>query len=310
MPSRAWIAAAKIARPQVGLITRQQLIDCGVSAGAIANAVRGGRLSRIHRSVYALGPPPSDRRSPLVAAVLATGPGAVISHRTAGEHQGLTRAAGNLITVTAPSDGGRDRSGIRVHRRRLQPVELTVFDGVPCTAPARTILDLCEISVQLGERAVRSAGAKGLLDVAELNQILEINHGRRGTARMRMLIDDRRPIPVFTRSELERLIYELCERSRLPLPDMNVDVWAGEAVYECDCVWPRERLIVECDSRWHDNPVSATQDARRDEALTLVGWRIHRIRWAQLIASPGRVAAAISRLIADQRRLHAAVPRP
>jgi len=138
--------------------------------------------------------------------------------------------------------------------------------------------------------------------------ILELNRGHRGVARLRMLIDGCRPLPVFVRSDTERQIYELCERAGLPLPDMNVDVWAGGTIYECDCVWPAERLIVECDSRWHDNPIAARTDAERDQALTLAGWRIQRIRAAQL-KPPGRFFATLERLLADQRRLIGARPR-
>lgn len=303
------MAAAGIAGAQLGLITREQLLGCGLSDGSISNAVRGRRLSRIHRGVYSLGPPPTDRRSALVAATLAAGAGAAVSHRTAGSHQGLIGASGGPITVTAPSDGGRGRGGIRIHRRHLQPVELTVFDGVPCTTPARTILDLCEISTALGERAVRGAGATGLLDLAALRIVLEINHGCRGTGRLRMLLDDHRPIPAFTRSEFERLIYRLSDHHGLALPDMNVDVWAAGVLYECDCVWPIERLIVECDSRWHDNPIASRADAERDQALVLAGWRVHRIRWAQVVNEPARLAAMIHRLLRDQRRLHAVPDR-
>jgi hypothetical protein len=217
----------------------------------------------------------------------------------------MIRSAGGLITVTVPCDGGRDRGGIRVHRRRLRAVELTVFHGVRCTDPARTILDLCEISAALGEQAIRGAGAAGLLDIAALRTVLEINRGGRGTGRLRRLLDDHRPVPAFTRSEFERLVHRLCNLHGLALPDMNVDIWAGGAVHECDCVWPAERLIVECDSRWHDNPISARADAERDQALVLAGWRVHRIRWAQLVSGPARLAATIAHLLRDQRRLRA-----
>jgi very-short-patch-repair endonuclease len=309
MSARRWQAAEGIALDQLGLITHRQLLGCGFASSSVHVAVGSRRLTKVHRGVFSLGPISSDPRVRLLAAVLAAGPGAAASHLSAASHQGLVTPGSGPITVTTPTMGGRSRPGIRIHRRRLQAVELTTFDAVPCTTTARTILDLCEISAQLGERAVRSAGAKGLLRVAELQQVLEINRGRRGTARMRMLLDDRRPVPAFARSELERLTYELCERSRLPMPDVNVDVWAGGAIYECDCVWPSERLIIECDSRWHDNPVTARRDARRDEALTLAGWRVHRIRWAQFTASPGRVAATIDRLLTDQRRVLAATTR-
>lgn len=301
--SSPWIRAADVAAGQFGLMTAAGLRECGVSAGSIANALRGGRLVRIHRGVFSLGPMSTDPRAGPFAAVLASGDDAALSDRAAASHQRLLPVWRGPIDVTTATEGGRARPGIRIHRRSLQPIELVVFDAIPCTTPSRTILDVCGISAALGERAIKQAGARGLLDLAELHRLIDVNRGCRGVARLRMLIDGYRPVPVFTRSEFERLVYELCEGTGLPLPDMNVEVWAAGTLYECDCVWPAERLIVECDSRWHDNPIAARADAERDQALTLAGWRVHRIRWAQLQESPARVAATIGRLLADQRLL-------
>ncbi|MEZ5075783.1 MAG: type IV toxin-antitoxin system AbiEi family antitoxin domain-containing protein [Solirubrobacterales bacterium] len=304
-----WREALEIAAPQLGLITRDQLRTRAISDNSILNAVRSGRLSRIHNGVYAFGPLTDDPRLALLAAVLAAGAGAALSHRSAGGHLRLIPWWPGPVAVTVPADGGRSRPGIRVHRRRLQAIEVVTFDAIRCTSPSRTILDLCAMSADLGERAMINAGARGMLDIGALQRILEINHGCRGAGRLRVLLEGRDPVPAFTRSRFERLVFRLCERAGLPLPDMNVEVWAGGAIYECDCVWPAERLIVECDSRWHDNPITARKDAQRDEALTLAGWRVHRIRWAQLVRSPERLAATIGRLLVDQRRLQAATRR-
>ena len=84
---------------------------------------------------------------------------------------------------------------------------------------------------------------------------------------------------------------------------MNVEIDAPGGPYEVDCVWPRHRLIIECDSRWHDNPATRRRDAIREQALTLAGWRIYRLRWIQIVGEPGHAARTVRHLLAEQERL-------
>ena len=184
-----WKAATRLAGSQHGMITHDQLIGCGLTLGSITLGVRNGRLTRIHQGAYAVGPPSTDPRARLLAAVLAAGGGAVLCDMSAAGHQRLIAPAPDRVSIAVPTPGGRARPGLEIHRRRLHPSEVMVFDAVPCTTPSRTILDLCARSAALGERAVRNAGARGLLDVAALRALLTINHGRRGTARLRLLLD-------------------------------------------------------------------------------------------------------------------------
>jgi len=158
---RRWQRAEAVACDQLGLITSGQLQRCGFATSSIHGAVGSRRLTKVHRGVFALGPMPTDPRARLLGAVLAAGDGAAASHRSAASHQRLIPAWHGPPTVTVPTAGGRARPGLRIHRRELRPVEVARFDSVPCTTPSRTILDLCELSPALGERAIKQAGLAG-----------------------------------------------------------------------------------------------------------------------------------------------------
>lgn len=285
------------------MVSAEQLAGCGFSGDAIRLAATRGQLTRIHQGVFSIGHPPIGRTAWLFGATLAGGDGALLSHRFAGAHLSLISFRSAPVEITVPTAGGRSRPGISFHRRTLGPEEGGRFRGVPCTSPSRTILDLGGIGTALAERAIREAGGLGLLDVAEILRLIDRYPGRAGNARVRTLIEGRVPIPAMTKSELERRLYELCRSLGILLPDMNVPIYAGSQVIECDAVWPAERLIVECDSRWHDNPVTARRDAERDEALMLAGWRVLRLRWGRIVLAPHRTARRIEALLAQQRRL-------
>ena len=117
-----------------------------------------------------------------------------------------------------PTRSGRRRADIRVHRAPLGPGESARFGGVPCTSPARTILDLAATRPWDLERSIREAGGQGMLDIAEILGLLDRYPGRRGCRRLRELIGERRSIPEFTRSELEIRTYELCRDAAYRVP--------------------------------------------------------------------------------------------
>lgn len=299
-----WQRIFELAGAQFGVVSSEQLLGCGVSSSATARALRRGHLRRVHRGVFAVGHLASDPRGQLLAAALAGGEGACVSDRSAAAHLGMLKPPRGPISVTVSRAGSRKRPGLRFHCRRLDRTEVGWFDGVPCTSPSRTILDLAARDADLAARAIREAGPLGLLDLEDLSALVERRRGIRGVARLRVLLDGERPLPVFTRSELERRIYRLCEAERLPLPDMNVQIEAGGRLLEVDCAWPDLRLVIECDSAWHDNPVSAREDAIRDQDLTLAGWRVERVRWGQVVNAPARCAAQIRHLLDAQSQLH------
>ena len=291
-----------MAARQYGVVSFAQLAAGGLDRHDASRAVAAGHLIGIHQGVFAVGHPVADRRGMMLAACLACGPRAATSHRFAGELFGFVGAGGRKVDVTVPTRAGLRRATVTIHRAQLEGWERGVCDRVPCTTPARTLVDIAATIPEVLPRCIKEAGGLGMLDVAAIDAVLRRYPGRRGSRRIRELIDGA-ALPELTRSKLERYMYRLCRAARLPLPRMNLSVAAGDRTYELDCAWPAERLNIECDSRWHDNPVSATSDAERDQALTLAGWRVHRLRWAQIVGSPERAAATIRHLLTQQRRL-------
>lgn len=298
-----WIRAARKARRQFGTISLAQLLDCGFSQSAVSRAVRAGHLIPLHRGVYALAYQPTDQRASLVAGTLAGGDGSVVSRRTAARYLRFVRWAPGAISITAPTQR-RHQPGLVFHAQVLHPRETFTHRGVPCSTPARTFFDLATEDIRVAEQAIQGASGIGMLDADDALELIERHPGERGVARLRRIFLGHERVPLFTRSELERRMHRLCSGGALDEPDMNVLVYGADGQpYECDAVWPAARLIVECDSAWHDNPISAREDAERDEQLTLAGWRVFRMRWSQIALQPARTAATIRHLLAEQQRL-------
>ena len=124
------------------MITRLQLLNAGVSVNTIDRWIKAGRLIRVHRGVYAVGHVPPSPQARAMAAVLACGPGAVLSHRSAGALWGLIRHRAP-VDVTAPAN--RAHRGIALHRSQLAETDITRHYGIPITSPARTLADLAHI---------------------------------------------------------------------------------------------------------------------------------------------------------------------
>jgi predicted transcriptional regulator of viral defense system len=108
---------ARIAARQYGVVTHRQLLAAGLGRSAISKRAGRGRLHRLHRGVYAVGHVAFDIERHWMAAVLACGDGAVLSHGSAAAHWGLLRPFDGPVEVSVPSnDGYRQRPGIRLHR--------------------------------------------------------------------------------------------------------------------------------------------------------------------------------------------------
>src|SRR3954464_7997906 len=153
-------AIAQLATRQYGVISRNQLRALGLTDGGIAARIRRGTLHRRHQGVYAVGHTVVVERGRWMAAVLACGDNAGLSHAAAGALRGLRESDGSVVDVTVPGSGGRRRKQrIRVHRARSLDGQTTVKDRIPVTTPGRTILDL---AARLDRR-----GIERLLDRAE-----------------------------------------------------------------------------------------------------------------------------------------------
>jgi very-short-patch-repair endonuclease len=264
---------AELARRQWGVVSRAQLAEAGLRERGVADWVRAGRIQRLHRGVYAFGHDRLRIEGRWLAAVMACGPGAVLSHRDAAQLWELRRSNSALIDVTVPSRAGRiRRRGIRVHRSgRLAPEEVTVRSGIPVTTVARTLLDLADVLPrQALRRAITEAEYTGRFDLTTLNAVVESNPGRR-TRRLREAVEGRRH---RTRSPLVDRFLTFLERHGVEEPRSGV--WIGG--YEADFVWTRAGLVVELDGvAAHGTRQAVRSDRRRDRVLWRAGFRTMRL---------------------------------
>jgi hypothetical protein len=289
-------AVAELAVAQHGVIAHRQLVALGLKPGAIKHRSALGRLHRVHVGVYAVGHRKLGANGHRMAAVLACGSGALLSHRAAAALWGLRASARPRIDVTV-GRAGRGHPGIDIHRvRALHPDDCTVHDGIPVTTVARTLLDLAEVvRTTEVERAFDEAERLRLLDMRALAAVCERAAGRHGLRVLRPLLEDARPSVAETRSPLERVFLPFCRDHGLPLPAVNV-LAAGFTV---DALWPKERLVVELDSyEFHGRSRAAFErDRARDAALQLAGYRVVRITWRRLAREPDAVAVTIRALL-------------
>ncbi|HEY1854800.1 MAG TPA: type IV toxin-antitoxin system AbiEi family antitoxin domain-containing protein [Solirubrobacterales bacterium] len=264
---------AGIAGRQHGVVTRAQLEEAGVGRGAIAARVRRGSLHRLHQGVYAVGYLPTSRGGAYMAAVLACGEGAVLSHASAAALWGLLRPIAGPVHVSLPSlSGRRRRSGIVVHRTTLAPADLSRRADIPVTTPGRTIRD---IRRTLAPNFVRKA-------------LREAQH-RRYRLDPRLAADR-------TRSDLEDDFRAFVRRHRLPPPEVNVRVGR----FTVDFLWRSQRLAVETDSyEYHHGEVAFEDDRERDLALRRRDLTVLRYTGRQLEREPVAVAAEIRARLAS-----------
>ena len=284
---------AALATRQFGVVGCAQLAEMGLTAKAIRHRVRTGRLHALHRGVYAVGHRVVPREGRWMAAVLASGNGAVLSHRSAAELWGIRKQGGPTSEVTTPAWRPRV-DGIVRHTSSLMPFdEVTEHRGIPTTTVPRTLLDLAAVlRPQEIHRAVSEAEIHRLTDHLSVPELLTRYPRRRGTAKLRAALDHGATV---TRSELEARFESFVEAHRLPRPTLNVVVHG----YELDAVWPHHKLAVELDGyATHGTRARFESDRERDRALTAMGWRIIRITWRQLEHDAPAVAQDLRRLLA------------
>ncbi len=278
-----------------------QLRALGFGEGAIRHRVRLGRLVRLHHGVYAVGHERLRIEGRWLAAVLACGPGAALSHRSAARSLGLWRRSQARVDVSA-SRGRAGQPGIELHRpRSLHREDVTEHECIPTTTVHRTLLDLASI-VTPGdlERALAQAEVLRLLDIRGLSAAMERANGHRGLRALRGALAIE---PQLTRSALERRFLGLVRAARLPEPEVNLwlTLGAGEQ-FQIDFLWRDEHLAVEADSRrFHDHRRAFEGDRARDAKLTLAGYRPVRFTHRQITTDPDWVVRTLSRLLAPRR---------
>ncbi len=293
------------------MVTRAQLLGLGLSSEAIRHRLRTGRLHRLWRGVYAVDRWDIDSRGRWMAAVLACGPHALLSHHSAAALLGIREEQPGPIDIVVPAHIRPRHPGIRVHRRAglLSPGEWSkrwpasgFVDRIPVTGPVITLVDLamCLPTVEL-EAAVNEACQRGLVDPESLREALDAIPPRPGVARLRRLLD--RDTFVLTDTRLEQLFLPLARAAGLPLP--QTQVWLGR--YRVDFYWPDLGLVVEADGfRYHRTPAKQAADNRRDQAHIAAGRMALRFSHWQVSREPAYVRGMLT---IAQRRLDATAPR-
>lgn len=284
-------------RRQHGVVAKQQLRDLGLSDDAVDRRVWQGKLLRVERGVYAAGHDRLTDEGRWLAAVLGSGDGAVLSYRSAAGLWGLWRP-GPLTEVTVPRDNRRDSRGrLTVHRStQLPSADLTRKANIPCTRPARTLLDLAEVVDRRPlERAIDEAERLRLCSEGQLRAVVTRHPGRIGGARLAAVLEEHDVGSTATANDFEELFLSVCDQHSLPRPECQVRVLA----YRVDFLWRDQRVVVETDGRAsHTTRRAFESDHARDNELASAGWAVRRFTWLQLTQRPAWVAAKVEEALA------------
>lgn len=288
----------ELAGRQHGVLTRRQLLGAGVTPGRVDGLVRGGGLRRLHAGVYILG----DLRGPLeperarsMAAVLACGPGALLSHWHALQLWSLGPEQPPTSPVHVRLPPGRAparRPGIIAHASASLPrVDAAAVYGVPVTAPARTLCDVAALAdSRMLERAVARAEREGLVTAREIDALADGLRGRPGGPLLRAVLAGAVG-PALTRSPAEDRFLDLIRGTSLPEPGTNVQVLG----FEVDCYFPEARLVVEIDGyATHGRRPAFRNDRRRDNLLLNNGIEVLRFTWDDIVSHPSNTLVTLT----------------
>jgi hypothetical protein len=298
-------AISVLAERQHGVVALGQLQFLGLGRAAVAKRARTGRLHRIHRGVYAVRHPHLTARGRWMAATLAYGPTALLSHRSAAALWGIHDGGGAKIDVTLPSRSARARGGIEVHTSlTLNDADKARYDGIPCTSPARTLVDLGDVANRRTvQRAVDQAEVLRLFHLRAVEDALGRAGRRRGVGILGAVLGDYTG-PALTSHELEERFLGFCRAASLPEPEVNAWISLNDGVaFKADFLWRQERLVAETDGyRFHGSRRAFEHDRMRDQRLTVAGFTVVRLTWRQLTQEPDRVLATVQNLLARLAR--------
>jgi very-short-patch-repair endonuclease len=260
---------------------------------AIEHRVAGGRLHPVARGVYVVGRRELTDEGRWMAAVLACGDGAVLSHRSAAALWGFGHEERGRIDVTIPRRSRLERAGIKVRTRpSLDAQSVTRRRGIPVTTPVQTLIDVATELLPLRlERAVNEADKLDLVDPEALRRALDGHPGEPGVKTLRTMLD--RHTFRMSDSDLEVLFRPLAMAADLPVPLTKHHVLG----HEVDFFFPDHDLIVETDGlRYHRTPSQQARAARRDQIHTASGLRVLRFTHWQIAHAPNEVTAVLRQI--------------
>jgi very-short-patch-repair endonuclease len=285
----------KLAADQHGVVSRGQLLDAGLSAKTVEVRLRQGRLLRLHPGVYAVGHAQLRQEGRWLAAVLAAGPGAALSHRSAAAVHGIRESGAVEVTTTRRVHV----RGVLIHHTTvLDAQDVTTQRGVRTTTVERTLVDLAAILPPAkAAKLLRETDRLGRLNAAALHAALERMKGRGGAGRRALraaLAEHIRLATSLTRSELEDRFRALLDAHELPRPLTNHIIHG----MEIDAVWLEHRLAVELDGwAYHRDRGAFQEDRTRDARLTATGWAVLRFTYADVVERPDWVAQTVQALL-------------
>jgi len=285
-------------RRQHGVIARRQLLELGLAPRQIERRIASGRLHPVWRGVYAVGRPLLDKHGYWMAAVLASGPDAVLSHGSAAALWGLEHERGSVIEVSMPA-GRRSRlRGIRVHRRTEAVLkDVTTYEGIPLTSPVLTLIDQAtRLRPTQLERVVNEADKLDRVRADVLHASLDDYRTQAGVAPLRKLLD---PLSFrLSDSELEQLMRPLARTAGLSAPETKT--WVNG--YEVDFFWPDLGIVVETDGlKYHRTASQQKRGLERDQAHIAAGmWPLRFSHW-QVKHEPKHVRRVLQSTVARAR---------
>jgi hypothetical protein len=291
-----------LAEGQHGVVSRRQLIDLGLGEDAVDHRLAIGRLQAVARGAYAVGHRLLSLKGRCMAAVLSSGPGAVLSHRSAARLWGIRDPGAGPVHVTVSRKSTSSKS-IRRHVATLPEDETTVLEGIPVTTVPRTIFDVAAASsVDQVESAIRQAEYLRLDDRLSLLDLVERYPGRRGVRQVRAALARVERLPAGrARSPLEERFLPFLRRFGLPRPRLNDWIVVEGRRFQVDCHWHGTGQVVELDS-WeaHGTRSAFREDRARDRILRTAGYDVTRVSWAQLDDEPQAVASDLRELLSRQ----------
>ncbi|UJA19039.1 type IV toxin-antitoxin system AbiEi family antitoxin domain-containing protein [Thermoleophilia bacterium SCSIO 60948] len=282
------------ARPQRGAVRRSQLLAAEVLPQSIDTRVRAGRLIVFARGIYVLASAPDREEAEAMAALLWAGDRSALSHLAAARLDALPIPDRLFaeprfpIDVTAQGLRRARRRRVRVHSTKLASDETKGKGPLRLTRALRTIADLSPLmGAREVEQTVATCLRRGMFDREAISLHVERHPRTAGTAAMRPFPSS---VPAMTRSEAEELLRALLSAAGEPPPRMNHRVEGREV----DAFWPRERLVIEVQSRqWHGGEHALEADAEKAALLAALGYVVLPVTATQLIKSPASVTSCV-----------------
>jgi very-short-patch-repair endonuclease len=266
---------AELAEQQHGVVAYWQLVELGYQRRAIQHRLALGRLIRIYKGVYAVGYRKLTQKGHWMAAVLASGKGAVLSHRSAAALWQLRPPPATKTEVTVPVRGRRSQKPICIYSTTvLDKADIDTLDAISVTSVARTLIDLAAVVYPTTLiKAIEESERRERFDLNAIDAAIARSPTRKGVKALTTALKTYRPPPT-TNSHLERDFLKAVHRAGLPEPRINTLLYGEEA----DIYWPQAHLAVEIDgSQYHHSPRELERDRLKDALWQRHGEQILRL---------------------------------